>query len=246
MRKSIICFVAFLSFITTVKGQEILKENGSWFTFSNKISLSEKLYVSNVVQMRRVDFMKNVGATLFKPSFNYKLNNSVSFGIGYVAFKSHTNGVNPPAIKKGEERIWQHISINTSLGKTKLSNRFVFEERFKDVIDKSVQPNIIDGTSYAQRFRYRLLLSFNAFKLKNNKYMLAKVSNEIRVRFGTGVSQPDFDQNNFGAYLGYKINSHTKFWLGYGRDYYKSNSEKYISNNIFHLAMSYDINLIKK
>ena len=246
MKKLIISLVVLFSIVSSINSQEILTENGSWFTLTNNITITEKWYVSSALQMRRVNFVKNIGANLFKPSLNYKINKRVSFGMGYVLFNSHPNGVNPASIKKGEERIWQHITFNSNLGKSKLSNRFVFEERFKDVINKNVQPNKIDGSTYAQRFRYRLLLSFNTFKLNNGKFLLAKISNEIRIRFGTGLSQPDFDQNNFGAYLGFKLLENSKIWLGYGRDYYKSNAAKFISNDILHLGLSYDINLIKK
>lgn len=163
-----------------------------------------------------------------------------------MLFKSSPNGVHHSSIKKGEQRIWQHLTLNSIVGKTTLSNRFVFEEHFKDIINTNVTPNVIDGTSYAQRFRYRILVSFNTFKLNNNNYILGKVSNELRIRFKSGLSHPDYDQNNFGAYLGYKLLYNSKAWIGYGRDYFKVNSDRFVSYYILHFAMSYDFDLTKK
>ncbi len=232
--------------MSSISQTTTLKEEGSYFTFANKIKLSEKLYLSNATQMRRVSFMDDIQVFLIKPCINYKLNKNITIGGGFMLFKSYPNGVNHASIKKDEQRIWQHLTLNSRLGKTTLSNRFVFEERFKDIIVSTITPNILEGTSYAQRFRYRIQLSFNVFKLKNNNYILGKVSNEIRIRFKTGLTQPGYDQNNFGAYLGCKLFENSKFWVGYGRDFYKINTDLFLSNDILHFAMSYDFDLSKK
>ena len=60
------------------------------------------------------------------------------------------------------------------------------------------------------------------------------------------MSQPTFDQNNFYLYLGYKLQENAKFWVGYGRDYYKVDSSKFIATTILHVAISYDFDLTKK
>lgn len=224
----------------------VLKDNSSWFTFTNKIKLSEKISIGNVLQMRRVQFMENTQVSIIKPSITYKLNNHISFGAGYMSYTSYPNGAFHPAIKKHENRLWQHLTVSSTVGKLKLKNRFIFEERFKDIVDTNEIPAIIDGTSYAQRFRYRILTSFKIIKLKDQHYIFGKISNEIRIRFKTGLSQPKFDQNNFYLYLGYKLQENSKFWVGYGRDHYKVDSSKFVATTILHVAISYDFDLTKK
>ncbi|NLP58494.1 DUF2490 domain-containing protein [Lutibacter sp. B1] len=230
-----------------VKSQiEVFKENGSWFTLSNKFKLSNKFYVGNLIQQRRVGFLKNTQAFLISPSVNYQINKNVSIGAGYMLYKYYAHGASHASITRDENRWWQHITVNSKVGNTTFNNRLMFEERTLDLINKDVTPNKIEGSKYFQRLRYRLQVTFNLFKLKNEQYILGKLSNEIRIRFTTGLNEPDFDQNNFEALLGYKLLDNSKIWLGYGRYYFKSNPEKFVSNNILHVTLSYDFDLTKK
>lgn len=175
--KKIIFVLTFLTAINSTNAQtEILKETGSWVTFTNKVKLSEKWSFGNISQMRRVDFMDKINISVVKPSLNYKLNKNITVGVGYMFLRLFPNGVNHSSIKKNESRFWQHITLNMATKKIKFYNRFIFEARFKDIINTKVTPNVIDGSYYAQRFRYRILSTFNLFKLKNNKYILGKIS----------------------------------------------------------------------
>ena len=232
--------------IGNLQAQEILKDDSAWFTFTNKTMLSSKVYLGNVLQMRRVHFAKSTQVFIAGTSVNYSLPKNWTVGFGYLLFKSYPNGVCHASILKNENRLWQQITQSTVVGKANLSNRFIFEQRFKDIVNSAVTPNIIEGTAYEQRFRYKVSLALKLFKLSNTHYLLGKISNEVRVRFKTGLSQPDFDQNNLYAYLGCQFLKNAKVWVGYGRDYYKVNANKFVQNNIAHFAMSYDIDLRKK
>ncbi len=246
--KYIISTILLLITINYTNAQtEILKDNGSWFTLTNKVKVSEKFYITNVTQQRRVNFLKNTQAFLLSPSINYQLAKNVSFGVGYMHYTYFTNGVSHASIKKDESRFFQDLVVNSKLKIFKISNRFRFEERVIDVINTSVTPNIIDGSKYVNRFRYRVQATTNLFKLKNEKYILGKLSNEIRIRFaGGGINEPNFDQNNFAALIGYKLLPNSTIWMGYGRYYFKKNAALYISNNILHLNLSYNFDLTKR
>lgn len=237
----------FFLFITGVFSQTtVLKDKGSWLTLTNNFKISKNISISNVTQMRRVDFLKNTQAVVIQPGINYKLNKNISIGAGYLHYTYFANGVSHSPIKKYENRLWQNLNINSDLGNSKLSQRFVFEERFKD--DIVLNPNneyILDGVSYAQRFRYRLEVTTNLLKLNNNKIIYGKLSNETRIRFETGLTEPDFDQNNFAALLGYQLVDNSKVWVGYGRYYYKLSPTKFISNDILHINLSYDFDFTK-
>lgn len=67
--KKFIFVLLFLLAVNSINSQTILEENGSWFTFTNKVQLTEKLYLGNVTQRRRVrvSFMENIQAFLIKP-----------------------------------------------------------------------------------------------------------------------------------------------------------------------------------
>ncbi|SDW36103.1 Protein of unknown function [Lutibacter oricola] len=229
-----------------VSQTEILKDRGSWLTFINKVKLSEKFYFLNVTQQRRVRFLKETQSYLFMPSINYKLNNSVTVGAGYLYYKYYPNGVSHSSIHKSENRFFQHISLTNTSGKFKIGHRLMFEERVIDLINTSVTPNVIESNKYVNRLRYRLRATTNLFKLKNDKHIMGRLSNEIRIRFANGITEPDFDQNNFEALLGYKLLSNSTIWAGYGRYYFRKNSAKYVSNNIMHITLSYNFDVTKK
>lgn len=58
--KNIFLGLFLLATIHSISGQtEILKNKGSWFTFTNKIVISDKFYIVNAYQQRRVDFVEN-------------------------------------------------------------------------------------------------------------------------------------------------------------------------------------------
>ena len=244
MKKIILLF--FIFFQMGLVAQETLKESGSWWTLGNKFQVSDQLSFSQISQMRRVGFMEHTQVILLKPSVNFKATKSLSFGLGYVYFKSFPNGVRHASIKKEENRIWQHVTLSAKLGSISLSNRFVFEQRFKDVINNKVNPNVIDGTQYAQRLRYRLQLSFKVATIGNGRLLLGKISNELRIRFKSGLSEPDYDQNNFRVLAGTSLIKNSSIWFGYGRDYNKINSELFLANDIFLISLNYDVDLRSK
>ena len=245
--KYIISTLFILITINTLNAQtEVFKDNGTWFTLINKIKVSEKFYTTNVIEQRRVGFLKNTQAFLIAPSINYKVTKNVSFGAGFMHYTYFPNGVLPASIKKEETRFFQNLTLNSTVGNFKISNRFRFEERVIEVINTTINPNIIDGEKHVNRFRYRIQATTNLVKLKNETFIMGKLSNEIRIRFGTGISEPDFDQNNFAALLGYKLLPNSTIWVGYGRYYFRKNSSLYNANNILHINLSYDFDLTKR
>lgn len=245
--KKLVLGLFFLTAINSVTAQtEILNDNGAWLTFSSKVTVSDNLFISNVFQQRRADFLANTQGFFITPSLNYKLTKGISVGVGYIYYKGFPEGAAHAPIHWTENSLFQLISVNSKAGEINLNQRFMFEERVIDLINSDVTPNIIEGNKHVNRFRYRLQASFNMFKLKNDKFIMGKLSNEIRVRFSDGVSNPDFDQNNFCALLGYKLLDNSAIWMGYGRYYYKLNSSKYVASNLLHLNLSYNIDLRKK
>ena len=245
--KKISIFLFLVLVVNSVSAQtEILKDNGSWITVANKITISDKLFISNVYQQRRVDFLNNIQGFFLTPSLNYKITKNISVGAGYIYYRGFPSGKGHAPIHWTENSLFQLVSVNSKAGKINLNQRFMFEERTIDLINKDVTPNKIEGNKYVNRFRYRLQASFNMFKLKNDKYVMGKLSNEIRTRFSDGTKNPDFDQNNFCALMGYKLLDNSSIWIGYGRYFYKMSSNKYVASNLLHVNLSYSIDLRKK
>lgn len=235
MRKYFIV-VVFLIFTSKLKAQEEkTNEAGSWYTLINKISFSEKLYALNATQWRLVDFAKNTRIFLVMPSLSYKIKKNVSAGVGYMYVNFSQQGIREPSLDY-EHRVFQHVTFFNTYGKIRANQRFMFEERFKTKLD--------GNKVYSNRFRFRFNLDFNLISFKNNHNLVGRVSEEIRIRFSSGISDPQFDQNNFAALIGYNFFPDSKFYLGYGRDYYKGTD--YWGDHLLHVALIYNVNLAKK
>ncbi len=246
IKKPLLFFLFLIITIRVSSQTTVLKDVGFWFTMSNKVKITDKFYFNNELQFRRVDFVKNPQVFYIKPSLNYKIGKNVTFGAGYMFFRAHVYGESHPIITRNENRLWQMVAIKSKTRKATFTNRFMFEERFKGNIVIENDTPYISGTVYAQRFRYRLSAAFNLFKLKNEKYILGKVTEEIRIRFNNGISDPDFDQNNFNVYLGYSLLDNSKIWLGYGKDYYKINSDVFWTIDILRISWNYDFDFSKR
>jgi hypothetical protein len=233
-------YLLFLFLITVLKlsSQDIkTNETGSWHTLINKFTISDKLYAVNVSQLRMVEFAKDTRIFLLVPSLNYNLNKSISVGLGYVHLNFSQTGIRIPTLDY-EDRIFQHVSLNTAYWNVKIGHRFMMEERFKTKLD--------NGSAYANRFRYRLNFDFNVLRLTNGKHILGKISEELRVRFESGLRNPEFDQNNFSALVGYKMFNNSKLYLGYGRDFYKNGKSDYWGDHLLHVVVNYNFDFSKK
>ena len=228
----------FLLIVLRLSSQEIkTNEVGSWHTIINKFTISDKLYAVNVSQLRMVEFAKNTRIFLFVPSLNYKLNKSISVGLGYVHLDFKPTGIRIPTLDY-EDRIFQQLALNSSYWNIRIGQRFMLEERFKTKLDKA--------SSYSNRFRYRINFDFNIVRLNHGKYLLGKISEELRVRFGSGLRNPEFDQNNFSALLGYDLFNNSKLYVGYGRDFYKKGKSDYWGDHLLHVVVNYNFDFSKK
>lgn len=210
-------------------------ETGSWYTLVNKFKITDKLYVSNVTQFRLVNFIEDTRIFLMAPGLNYKLGKVITVSAGYIYLNFKEEGIRIPSVDY-ENRIWEAVSLSSSFGKIKMNQRFMLEQRYLTKLDGS--------NLYQNRFRYRINLDFNLFKLKNDKYILGKISEELRIRSKSGFNEPQFDQNNFGIFLGYQLLDNSKIYAGYQRNYYKI--PDYWGDHLLHVMFTYDFDFTKK
>jgi hypothetical protein len=227
----------FILTINVINAQEIKhNESGTWISVINKFKITENIYISNLLQWRLVDDMKHTRIFNVQPIVNFKLSNEITAGIGYDYSNYNLAGIILPTLDY-ENRFNQHITLFSILGNIKMNQRFMFEERF---FKKQ------NGTEvYANRFRYRINLDFNIIKFTNNKYLTGRVSDEIRIRFTEGISDPIFGQNNFAVLTGYSLLKKSNIYIGYGRNYYNGGVSGYWGDNILNVLLNYDFDLTK-
>lgn len=225
----------FLSLNSSIAQEIETNETGSWYTLINKFKASDKFYFSLVSQLRLVDFAQTARIFIISPGVNYKMSKSLTGSAGYMYLNFHQEGIRITSLDY-ENRIWEAISYSSTLGKVKVNQRLMLEQRYFTRVNET--------TAYRNRIRYRINLDFNLFKFKNDKYLLGKVSEEIRIRSKSGFSEPQFDQNNFGVFLGYKLLDNSKIYVGYQRDYYQI--PDYWGDNLLHIMFSYNFDFTKR
>lgn len=121
----------FLLFhIVSFSQTSVLKDKGSSLTLTNNFKLTDNFSVSNVTQLRTVFFIQNKQAFLIQLGISYKLNKNICVSAGYLLFTNYPNGRLHAPVKKYENRIWQNVIVNSTLGNSKLSQRFMYEQRF--------------------------------------------------------------------------------------------------------------------
>lgn len=211
-------------------------ESGSWYALVNNVKITNKFSVGNVIELRMVDFAKHARILLLVPRVNYSLNKNLTLSVGYNHVNYWQKGIRPPTLDY-EDRLFQQVSVSSTLNWASLGHRFRIEERFKAGLDGS--------SSYANRFRYRLLVDFNIIRIKNG-YLTGRIYDEVRIGFGSGLKEPKFDQNNFAALLGYSLSKNSKVYMGYGRNTYKSKSSGSWGDHLLHIKLHHNLNIIGK
>ena len=209
-------------------------ESGSWYSLINNVKIDEKLSVGSVLELRMVDFAQNQRVFLFVPQVNYKLNKTLSLSIGYSHLNFSQTGIRPPSLNY-EDRLFQQVQLTHGNGKVKFGHRFRLEERFKTALDQS--------SSYANRYRYRFSADFNIVRFSNGTHFIGRIYDELRIGFGSGLREPKFDQNYFAALVGYALNKHSKLYLGYGRNVYRSSVSGHWGDHLLHVKFHYNIDL---
>lgn len=212
-------------------------EAGFWFTMTNKFQVNDNLYFLNVAQLRQVEFMKSTRIWLLMPTINYKPTSYLIVGAGYGYLDFLQKGIRPPSLDY-EHRAVEHFTLLSKFGATKMNQRFMFEQRWRT--------NLKGATSYQNRFRYRINLDFTLFSIGNNKEILGRLSEELRIRFDSGFNGPTFDQNNFMALFGYKLRKNSKIYAGYGRDLYQSGNGTFWGDHLLQVWFNYDFDFRKR
>ena len=107
------------------------------------------------------------------------------------------------------------ILINNPVGSVALSHRLMLEQSW---IGRSLDPNAtkFDEWVYANRMRYMLRadIPLKGPTLDDKEPYLA-VYDEILIGFGKNVNQNVFDQNRFGALIGFRFSGKIRIEGGY-------------------------------
>ncbi|MFH6970626.1 DUF2490 domain-containing protein [Flavobacterium petrolei] len=215
-----------------------------WTRYYNQLLLTEKWSLHSEFDNRL--FLKPVQENLYvvRIQGRYKINDHLETGAGFAYFSVDTQvpEINPD-YNTPEYRGQQDLTWKLNANKVTLIQRFQVEERF---IHNSNKDELLPGTTFFWRFRYRLQGDYTFWK-KEKQLLKAVLSDEIMFNFGKKIIKNTFDQNRIYAAIHYGLNSHLAFELGYLNSFQRrSNGIDFFNRDIIRFSIFHKIKISKK
>lgn len=209
-------FVFILGFISSFLSAQNQKKTDqqtlTWIRYYNIFPLTEKWALHSEFDNR--SFVNPIHQNLFvvRVQGRFRASKIIDLGGGFAYFNVNTQDPNiDPDFSIPEYRIQQDITFINDIAKITFHNRFQLEERFTQ---KASKIDLLDGYTFAYRFRYRLQSTFDLWK-KEKQSLKGTISDEIMFNFGKDNKRNTFDQNRIYAALRYHINPNIGLELGY-------------------------------
>jgi hypothetical protein len=178
---------------------EAIEDGRYWFTFNAAGKLPiENWRWSLDVRPRFRDEGRHFDQLLIVPVFSYQMSPKLSLGVGFDHVRNHPAGSETLT----ENRIAPQIVYQfDAIGKLKLQSRTILEARWRE-----------DGDDTAYRIRERLHASYPL-----NDKLSVIIFDELLVHLNDADwnVHRGIDQNRLFLGMGWKVNSHAAFEMGY-------------------------------
>ena len=227
--------------VTKISAQEtvIKDKTNTWFTMLNRLNINEKWSVSNELHERTGALLSEQATFLWRPSVEYHLNADVELVAGYSLLLNEPNLPYVTTINTKEHNVWEQILLKNHISKINIQHRIRQEHRWNDAIEN----NTISGTTFSNRFRYRLTANTPIVHLKNNHEIFAQVFDEIWVAQTNNLMPSAFKRNWFYAGVGYKFNAKANIQLGYMNQWDAAAANSFINTHIIQTTFVKNFNL---
>ena len=209
MMRSLSVLLLFFSFLPTATfaQTEVHGANDVWFLLLNKVTFSEKWSFLNETHLRRHQWLEQKEQFLLRPAFNYDFNNAVTATVGYTYIRTYQYGQYPLPVDVPENNIWEQITLSHKITEqVNISHRYRIEHRWiGDIRTNGVATPEIDGTRFAQRFRYRLTATFPIVKTDEGTRLYGHVFDEVWLNLRDELHVLNFDRNWLYIAVGYRF-----------------------------------------
>jgi hypothetical protein len=225
-------------------------ENVGWYSLQANVKLHKDWGINTEYHCRRSNVITNWQQSLLRFGVNYHINPRVQLRAGYAWVETFPYGsipINSYGKVFTEHRFFETLQLQHQEGSIELSHRFMLEQRF---VGKYTSANSMHENEYPllhrARYMFRLQFPLKGKELKDHT-PYATLYDEIFIGFGNHVNANVFDQNRFGALLGYRFNPQLRLEAGYinqvlqfGRLVGGKNVYQYNSGPIVNLLVNLD------
>lgn len=215
----LVLFLLFIGIPTFSQNTRIKDPNTiGWYAFSANIKLKKAWTLHTEFQWRRDKLITAPMQNLYRTGIGYTINPKLSVRAGYALAETFNYGdipLNNLGRQFTEHRSWQMVNLNDKINSFELIHRFMLEQRWIGRYSNA-QVQKEDQFIFSNRLRYmlRIQVPLKGKTMADNTPYLA-VFDELLIGFGKNVNENVFDQNRFGALLGYRFNSKTRIEAGY-------------------------------
>lgn len=214
-----------------------------WTRYYNQLTLNNTWSIHTEFDNRVFlePFKQNL--YVFRIQGRYKINEKLETGIGYAYFSVSTQVPEQTFnFEIPENRGQQDITWKEKVKGVTINQRFQVEERF---IRNSNSQELIDGTTFFWRFRYRLQGDY-VFWTKKDTSIKVIAYDEIMFNAGKNIVYNTFDQNRIYGALNCSLNKNIAIELGYLKSFQqRNNGIDYFNRDIIRFSIFHKINRIK-
>ncbi len=204
--KYLFLLICFLSSIQRGNSQD--SDFGNWIIYFGNKQINSKWNWHHEVQYRNYNAAGDLEQLLLRTGLGYNLgeeNHNLLLGYGFIASENYIPA-SDEKISLNEHRIYQQFITSQNIGRSKVTHRYRFEQRFI-------------RSDFRMRFRYFLSINIPLKKDENKTgpwYLSAY--NEIFLNTESAV----FDRNRLYGGLGYRLNKTLRFELGYMNQFFEN------------------------
>ncbi len=225
---------------------EVYGDNDVWFLLLNKVQLSEKWSLTNEVHLRRHQWLEQKEQFLIRPAINYAFNPAVTAAAGYTYIRTYPYGAYALPVSVPENNIWEQITLSHKITEQiNVSHRYRIEHRFIGAIRQNgTAPPDIDGTRFAQRFRYRLTSVFPIIKTDKGTRLYGHVFDEIWFNLRDELHVMNYDRNWLYLGVGYRFSPDVRFEVAFMDQWINHPANnRYEHNPTLQFTFGYDFDL---
>lgn len=203
--------VMMVASVIQTRAQETLRFNDAWFLLLNHVEVGEKWQVGNELHWRMTDWVATSEQLIIRPFVTYQCVDGVQLAGGYSYLASHPYRNDAARIVQPEHNFWEQVTLSHKVGVVNVAHRYRLEHRYRgQVVVASDESLAIEGFSYGERFRYRLII-----KVPINSEWFVHIFDEYWVRMNAGLKQPTYDRNWLYAGIGRKFAGSGNIQLAY-------------------------------